>query len=288
MILRFLVALFWLTSAFTADAGLLFGSSPQVTTGNEALCSSVPFGQVPANGFTCLNNTFGTGTLVNGTDFNSSISLYPSTFPNGTVMQWQYPATKCATCGGFAYGWPLIQYGSSNYGNGYNVVGPWPEKLNAITTLTMTYNLTLGPNTASFDELVDTFVTASPTSTDGSYVAEISFIPWTNSNYFLGQMSNRTCHTFPSFGEAAVGSQGLQIEVYPTSGTCTAVRSVLSGTVDLRDVYNYVVAQGLVGLTGNEYLRGIAIGPEQQIPASYNSGPYTGSVVYNSLSFNWQ
>ena len=37
------------------------------------------------------NNVWGRGSLVNGSDFTQSVTLDTSTFPNGTVLQWNWP-----------------------------------------------------------------------------------------------------------------------------------------------------------------------------------------------------
>jgi hypothetical protein len=178
----------------------------------------------------------------------------------------------------------MIQYGDSYYGNPYNSSGQWPEQLKNVETLAVTYNVTLGGNLNSYDTLLDTFVTATPTSTDGSYVAEVSFFPQSNDLPLIGSY-----HNFASFGNACVGEQGKQIKIFAVTGTTcsdsTAHRNITSGTIDLREIFVYLVDQGF--LTGNEYLRGFGLGPEMQVPAPFNSAPYSGSMTVNELSFDW-
>lgn len=259
-----------------------------VTT-DETLFAKVPFGQVPDNGFYYLSTFFGSGSLVNGTDYTHRLSALTATFPQGSLVEWAFPASGGTGLGSFAYGYPLMNYGGGYFGNPYNVVGPWPMKINLLTTLIANYDLTLGGNTNAFDMLIDLFVTTSPTSTDGTYAAEISFFPWCAQGLLtatLAQLTSKHVVTF-ACGECHVGIQGTQICVFPTSSSGTVTRAILSGSIDLKEIFLYLVSIGIGGLTGNEYVRGVSIGPEVQVPAVYNSAPYAGSVRYNALSYVW-
>jgi hypothetical protein len=286
-----ILALLVLTeSAFAVPRGVI---SPQITTADSAIYSSVPCcSPAPANGMAFLMNNFGRGNLVNGVDYQTRFFASQNQFPVNSTLTWNWaPTMTCTGCGAFAYGWPEISYGSSNFGSSWPVTGPWPEQLSALTTLTVTYNLAVGGNTNSYDVLLDTFVTASPTTTDGSYVAEVSFYPYGNPNLPLTNAS--TFHAFTSAGNACVGTNfgsPPELVIYPIVGTSCTVspvrRSILSGTVDLKEIFTYLIAQGL--LTGSEYLRGYGLGPEMQVPAAWNSAPYSGTLTVNGLSFNWQ
>lgn len=271
--------------------------SPQITTADSAIYSSVACcSPAPANGMAFLMNNFGRGNLVNGTDYTTRFFASQNQFPINSILTWNWAPTKtCTGCGSFAYGWPEISYGSSNYGSSWPVTGPWPEQIKSLTTLTVTYSLVTGGNTNSYDVLLDTFVTATSTSTDGSYVAEVSFYPYGNPS--LPLTNGSTFHAFTSAagnaGNTCVGTNGAsppELVIYPIVGTsCTGSpvrRSILTGTVDLKEIFTYLIAQGL--LTGNEYLRGYGLGPEMQVPAAWNSAPYSGSLTVNALSFAWQ
>lgn len=268
---------------------MLLAFTPDTVTTDSTLYANVPFGQVPANGFYYLSNYFGKGTLVNGVDYYQKMTARQHLFPNATVMEWSFPSSGGTGLGAFAYGWPLINYGGGYYGNPYNVIGPWPMKINDLKTLAAHYDLSLGGNTNSFDMLIDMFVTASPTSTDGSYITEVSVFPYMSQalhDSMQYSLQHKTVHTF-SFGEAQVGIQGTQLCVIPTSGGGAAIRALLCGPVDLKELFAYCVTQGNLGLSGNEYVRGIGLGPEVQVPTTLNSKPYAGWVRFNSLSYTW-
>lgn len=372
-----------------ALAGLTFFTPiSTVITGNAALCAAQAFGTVfPANSFYCFNNTFGIGSLVNGTDFHQSILINNATFPNGTQMQWQFPNSPngCTGCGAFAYGYPEIFYGKGESGaNPFKIDGPWynhvidfngqisgttltvnsisansltpgqmlytpfgasfsaaidgtlivnqltgttggvgtytvsisqtlsartisavvGKTMNQLSNLTATYNITLGGNLGSYDTLMDSYVTNDFIGT--SVIMEFSFFPQTN---LLSGIVAVTCHTFSApLGEARVGIQpsGTQVLVVPTTGGCSAQRQLLNATVDLKEVYSYLITQSaafvsaqhafspsctvtvcFLGVNGGEYLQGIQLGIETQVPAPWNGNPFNGFKIVNSLSYVW-
>lgn len=280
--MRGLLLLLICTPALAVQRGVI---SSQVITADSAIYSSVPCcSPAPANGFAFLMNNFGRGNLINGVDYTTIFFASQNQFPINSTLTWSWSPTKtCSGCGSFAYGWPEISYGSSNFGSSWPVTGPWPQQVSAVTTLSITYNLKAGGNTNSYDLLLDTFLTTSPSTTDGSYVWEVSFFPTGNTAI------SGTFHTFTSAGAACVTVQGQQIEVIPVTGSnCTSSthRSILQATVDLKEIFTYLVSQSLI--SSALYIRGFGIGPEMQVPAVYNSSPYTGSLRIEQLSYNWQ
>lgn len=252
-------------------------ATPDVVSADDGLYSSVPFGQVPPNSFWYLNNLFGKGPYINGGDYTTTLTAYKDTFPRGSLIEWRWPDAGSGS--DFAFGYPEILYGGGAWGSAFNTVGPWPQKINAVTRLNATYDITLGGNTHSYDILMDLFVTTLPNSTDGSRGAEISFFP------HMEDPSNLTgTHEFASFGRASVTKQGTQILIRPVSDA-NAPRDILAATIDLKEVFGYLISIGL--LTGEEYLRGVEFGPEIQVPNFYNSTPHIGSMKVNQLSYDW-
>lgn len=248
---------------------------PDLVTADSALYSTTSLGTPPPSGFFYLNNNFGRGSFVNGVDYHQTLTALKSQFPRASLMEWSWPDAGSGSA--FAYAYPELIYGGTPYGNPYNSVGPWPAKISAITRMNVTYDLTLGANTNSYNVLLDMYATASPSTTDGSYVAEISFFP------HLNDPSNLTnVHTF-SFGDASVTKNGTQISVRPCSGG--APRDILAATIDLKEILLYIVSLGW--LTGAEYLRGAEFGCEVQVPNAYNSLPHSGSMRVNQLFYDW-
>lgn len=260
-------------------SGTIGGASFDGETAN-----ATPFGQVPKNAFFALNNNFGKGSFVNGVDYTSTIMGYKSSFPNGTILQWNWPDAGSGS--GFAYAYPLVNYGASNFSvtNPYdpeNVVSPAAKRISDFIALSCTYNISPGGNLNSYDVLIDSFVTSAQDSTDGSYVAEISFYPYNVPNTPL--YGSR--HTF-SFGDAYVGQIGQEILIQPVVSGASTVRNILAATIDFREILSYLVSLGW--LSGNEYVRGFQFGVEVQVPASYNSTPHSGSMRINQLSYDWR
>lgn len=252
----------------------------EVVTEDMKLYSSVPFGQTPANGFIYLNNTFGRGNLVNGLDYIQRLVAVPATFPIDATIEWDWKGGPCSGCGAFAYSYPVINYGGSNYDNPFHVIGPWPQQIERNSVLKVTYDVILNGNLDSYDTLLDIFVTAEPTSENGDYVAEISFFPQSNNAPLLGRP-----HEF-SFGTAYVGSQGTPPQICISPVIENKRRNILSGTIDLNEILRHLVATG--HLSGKEWLRGVQFGVEVQVPAKYNSPPYRGSMTINNLAYEWK
>jgi hypothetical protein len=264
------------SDAFADEAADKMGHDLVETSADMALYSATPRGRL-SDGYYALNNTFGRGDLKNGRDFTCKITCSPKTFPNNTVFEWRWPEKGGKDVGSFAYGWPLINYGDSYYGNPFDASGPWPTKLKDLKSLVVHYDISLTGNLNSYDVLLDMFVTETPTSSDGSFVAEISYFAQSNDLPLLGNP-----HQF-SFGQAHVGAQGRQICVFPSNAQLH--RNLLQASIDLKEVIDYLVAQKF--LSGEEYLRGAQFGVEMQVPAPYNSAPYAGTMTLNRLSYDW-
>lgn len=258
------------------DAVLAGIEGDDLTSGDQQLYSPTGWGTPPANGFFFLNNTFGKGALVNGIDYTSTLTARASQFPNGALIQWQWPDAGSGS--GFAYEYPEIIYGGTPYGNPYNSVGPWPQRVVDNKSFVVNYDITLGGNLNSYDVLLDVYVTASPTSVDGSHVAEISFFP------HMTDPNNLTGVRAFSWGRGSVFRQGQQILIRPVDAMGNQA-DILKASIDMREIFTYLVSIGWI--TGNEYLRGAEFGAEVQVPNSYNSLPHVGLMLVNSLHYDW-
>jgi hypothetical protein len=249
-----------------------------VESRDHALYSTVPFGSVPSNGFFFLNNTFGKGAFTNGIDYSSRLVARRASFPDHSMIDWSWPNSTSGSA--FAYAYPEIIYGGTPWGNPYKTVGPWPQRIDQISKLLVAYDINLGGNANSYDVLLDMYVTASRDSTDGSYVAEISFFP-----HLLDPKSPTNSHQLSSVGRVSIERQGRQILVRPLDSR-NGPRDVLNANVDLKEIIDNLVETGI--LSGREYLRGIEFGAEVQVPNAYNSAPRKGSLEVRKLSYTWR
>lgn len=237
----------------------------------------------PANGWMYINNTFGRGSLVNGRDFSCTMTASQESFPAGALIEWDFRNGGGDDIGAFAYGYPAMMYGANPWGNDFNPKGPWPQRISDCTKLTVDYDVAIGGNTDSFNLLIDLYATEAPDSIDGSSVGEMSFFPFANPK--LPFVSDGELMTL-SFGECWVGIQGRQMCFQPSSGGGWYRRPILKGKIDLLEIFKVCLAKGWVR-PGN-YLRGAEFGAEVQVPASYNSAPHKGSLLFRKAPvFEW-
>jgi hypothetical protein len=92
-----------------------------------------------------VDNTWNNGTLVNGVNYTQTITGDPSTFPNGTVISWNWGDN---TNPSNVWGYPEVVYGEQG-GDWSSPDGqdPTPVEINNLTTLTGSFNLSLSGST---------------------------------------------------------------------------------------------------------------------------------------------
>ena len=234
------------------------------------------FASSSGNGCAALNNTYGKGAYVNGTDYTQSLTLYAPTFPDATYMQWSWP-DAASTTGGYAYGYPEILWGGSPDSAG-PAGGPTTKQINAINTFSATYDVEIGGNVDSYNLLLDVYACATPSTYDGSHVKEISFYP------YMDPGDTEDMSTIVQFTgyQAAVTIDGDEVMILPVdaNGKSTAM---LSATIDIKEILQYCISRGW--LTGSEYIRGAEFGTEVQQPGNWGTTPHQGWMRVNQLSY---
>lgn len=236
---------------------------------------------IPSNGWYYVNNTFGKGSLVNGTDFRCWLTADQATFPDPwATIEWDFGQGEAGYAPGFAYGYPALVYGSTPYGGAkgpFNEPGPWPQRIKDIQACKLAYNILVGGNWDSFNVLVDMYATDAPDSDDGSHVIEISFFPYLNSRVSLD--GTELVH-FDSIGWCRAGLFGKQAKFIPTDEAGGEHVAIFTGAVEMLELFRYAVGQGWC--SADAYIRGAEFGAEAQIPATYNSAPYRGRLIFVS------
>lgn len=205
---------------------------------------------------------WGKGNLVEGTDYTESAVLFPATFPNGTIMAWDWPAVKPPDG---VYGFNQISYGDSN-GGSHTTPSVQIKNLN---TLTSSHNIFITGAPNNYDVMYDGFLTSSPYETN---IDEISIFLHTSAPVAAYVASIKQLGKFVGSGitwTVAQSAPGGQICFMPANEA-----DLLSLTVDIKAMLAWLVTKGI--LTGNEYFNGIALGVE----------PYEndGTLTYNSWS----
>lgn len=264
---------------------------PAVITADNAQFANVPVGQAPANKFTYINNTFNKGAFVNGVDYISRLTALQSTFPNGCVMDWSWPAAA-ANPAGFCYGYPEIFFGGGPSGYPHSVTGPGPTQASAFTALSVTFDISLAGNLNSFDVLLDIYTQASPSTTDGTHSREISIYPYSNEPNTAAGAPLTNIQTFSSgLWSVMLDPSSPEIYVRPCDASGHN-RTILSGTINLKEIIDYLRTAieprtGQTFINGAHYILGAEFGIEPQMPNTYNSTPHSGSMSINHLSYVW-
>ena len=203
--------------------------------------------------YTAYLSPWGAGALQYGVDYTDSLTLDPNNFPNGVLISWSWPASP-APLG--VYNFDAIDFGD------YKGTSPQTPisstQINNIGTLSENVSLVLGGNEANFDVITDMFLT-SQANNENTQVAEVEIFlhtpqysaNWANSLSVIGTFTD-SGHTW----KAAIGTGAVpDIVIIPTDAN-----DVLSGSINILTMLDYLVAQG--ALTGNAYFNGLALGAE--------------------------
>jgi hypothetical protein len=152
-----------------------------------------------------LNSTWNQNGLVNGRDFTQTITMYPNSFPSGTVIEWSWPNTPALYN---VYSYPMLAYGTYT-GFKAPITNVTAKQINNITTLTLSQNLRISGNPEQFNVMYDGFLSKVPVpGTDYSNsIFEIEVHCHTPS-YFSGWLENG--HSKYSFTD----SQGTHWSIF--------------------------------------------------------------------------
>src|SRR5262249_18846001 len=117
--------------------------------------------------------------VPSGLSYSDSIVVNPSTFPNGTVINWSYPANSQTTIHD-VYSYNRVQWGSYYAGDlPPNGITPTPKQVNALTTFMGAFNISLSGLVGRDDVLWEEYLTSGPNS--GSNLFEVGiFLQDTN------------------------------------------------------------------------------------------------------------
>lgn len=213
---------------------------------------------------------WGAGSLKYGQDYTDSLTVSPDSFPNGVTINWSWPTNSNS------YG--IRNFDAIDFGN-YNGTTPQTPiasmQVKNIGTLTQTQSLVLGGNGSNFDVLTDMFLT-SKAGDSNTKVAEIEILlhtpnfskDWVNSLTQIGTFTG-SGHTW----KVAISKGSVPDIIFMPSDSS----DVLSGSVDIKAMLNYLVAHGTI--TGNEYFNGLAMGAE------VNQG--TGSLAISNFAVTY-
>lgn len=279
--MHIILALSLLVGLVTGAAAQQRGTWPCVGDGkgNNTNPAAAPFDYFQGNTEFWAYNNDGFIAAATGTNFSTSITVNPSTFPDGTVITWSFPSNS-----GGSY--PEVAWGAQ-WGGCYpspNGMTPTPFQIKNITDFTGTFDISLGGDLASYAVTWEGFLTSAPNNAipgihggKGTVVWEVGIVlhpypGWVD--WGLGHPH----YTYTDGNFSAViaynidiGIPHLLISVFPTNG------DMLSGTINIGGILHSLIDHGII--SGHEYLGGWELGAEPQ----RNSG----SLTINHLSYTW-
>lgn len=206
-------------------------------------------------------------------------TVRPTTFPNNTRSQWNWPLRASPSV--------LAFLDLFSYGDYFNTVPSTPitaQQVSSITTLTATPNLTHSGTTNGYSVLIDYFLTVSANNhgaNGGLYEVEL----FLHSPQYALDYINAGFVT--QIGTTTISGITWQVAVDLTafSGTQPIFLFVQSNyadvpagtTIDIKAMHSYLIAQGYsIGAT---YWGGLGGGVEV--------GQGTGNLYVNSISVNY-
>jgi hypothetical protein len=215
---------------------------------------------------------FNKGSYVYGTNYTESITVTNSIFPNQTLMAWSWPNVPCPQ--------GVYDFNAIDFGYYDNTIVPAPipsSKVSALQALTESHSLAFSGSLDGYDAIVDWFLTTSPDDSN-ALAAEVEVFlhtppysaQYVHSSTLIGtyQGSGITWTVALDHG----GASGLDLLFMPSNQA-----DVASGTIDLKGMLDYLVAQGVI--SGALYFNGLALGTETQ--------QGSGSMQVNSFSVNY-
>ena len=218
--------------------------------------------------FWVLNNVWGAGSLVNGTDYSQSISIEATTFPGGVSMSWKWPRRKSV----LAY--PEIVYGMQQGGSfpaPGGAIMPPPAQVANFNNLSAQYSFSMSGQTRNFDIAFDLWLTSQEGDGKSTIKDELLILvhnPWSVPGSHTGTVNKFGIYVSSDWGDSA--KKWTLVELVPAADT-------LSGTISFSDILKTLIWDGV--LTGSEYISGIELGAEV--------GGGAGSFTINNLSYQW-
>ena len=219
--------------------------------------------------YTLVNNTWNTGTLVNGTDFTQTVTYDAADLTHGTRFEWHYGTDDSKI---LAY--PSVMLGYSPWGVGTSTAVE--TRISALRDFDLTYDVRISGQTGHFNVAYDLWLCDRPQATPDDITTEV--MVWVHSGDFAQ----------PDPASASWTSDGFTAKVYVIDGFSAApgqewryVAVVLnadrlSGTIDMDGLLRFLTAQGIVDAA--DYVTGVEFGTE------INFGH--GSMTLNTFDYD--
>lgn len=240
--------------------------------------------------WTYLRSVFAPAGLVDGRDY--TIRQWQGNeagWPGEFGFDWSFPDFHPGD-GMFCWAYPALLYGAGPWGYHQGTTdNPTATRAGAFEALTIDVDFAFsGANGA--DILLDFYTLPSPDRFNGSHINEVSIFL---SHDGVGPLSwldgeaTTTLALSDGLGDCAVYKQptSSQVMVMPRNGG--ERRALLSGRVNVKEVFDRLIAAGLVD--PQSWVTGFEIGVETQRPNRWNSAPFSGSLSFHSApTVSWR
>ncbi|MBP2295521.1 GH12 family glycosyl hydrolase domain-containing protein [Azospirillum rugosum] len=220
------------------------------------------------------NNVWDPGNLVNGKDFNQSITFNNPETPNGTVMSWSWPydPSKPLTYNNYPVkSYPTLIVGQSPWEDTPSTSQNFPVQVGGINDFKVSYSFGLSGDQNLYNVAFSFWVGPDPSSGTQGVADEI--MVWVHTGFFTPDGSQ-----IGSFKDSNGSGQISNVPVGKRDWEYTAYeygKDTLSGTIDVGAILKDLTARGI--LDKNQYLLDMEVGSE--VAAG------RGGLTVNSLSY---
>lgn len=194
------------------------------------------------------------GNLVINKDYAESITLDPTTFPNGTKIKWDWPAKPAEGI----YNFLAIDFGNENETIVQKPIPP--RRVKDLKDLSQEFELTATGLLNGFDVISEFYLTQKPGSFENKLFEIEVFLhtpaysyQYVSGSTPIGNYSGSGIDWFVSIDHGA--PNGPDILFMPSDR-----RDVLSGHLDFKSMLDWLVNKKVI--SGNEYFNGMAVGVE--------------------------
>ena len=196
-------------------------------------------------------STFFDNRLVRGTDFLDTITVYPATFPDGTVIDSRWPLTKPEKSG--VWGYHALSFG--NYDGGHPPVLPRPQQVKDIHELSEEFEFSY-EGSGNFNLLNEFYLTSLPGDAAAKVIEIGIFLHVPESTVRFIRSGEQIGVFTDQDGQIWKITQAKGYVMIVADGNADVRR----GRADLRQILAFLMAKNVI--TGEEWFNGLAFGME--------------------------
>jgi hypothetical protein len=224
------------------------------------LQDSQPYFQGSYGGYAGPWSTFFDASLVHGKDYLDTITLRPSSFPDGAVIDTRWPLTKPKNSG--VWGYHALSFG--DYDGGHPPKSVMPKQVRDIRRLSERFAFSY-EGSDQFNLLNEFYLTSRAGEADAKVIEIGFFLHAPSSSVRFIEKGKKISAFNDSDGRLwKITRTNNYVTILPSGG-----KDLLQGEIDIRSVLKLLVDSGVI--TGSEWFNGIAFGTEPTEGAGHTS-----------------